>query len=166
MFEYPFIPRAPGVFEVDPVEFTYYDIASGRYRTLSSGPLTIKVGEGKGTDAAVIPSGAGKRSVESIGKDIRFISTVPRLKKAGSMMVASPAMYIVPILVVLAAAAVWILLGRSMARRSDVAGTRNRKALKVAVPVSGMPLLSSGKDFTVPSTKSCTRPSTVIYRTS
>ncbi len=132
VFEYPFIPRAPGVFEVDPVEFTYYDIASGRYRTLSSGPLTIKVGEGKGTDAAVMPSGVGKRSVESIGKDIRFISTVPRLKKAGSMMVASPAMYIVPILVVLAAAAVWILLGRSMARRSDVAGTRNRKALKVA----------------------------------
>ena len=131
-FEYPFIPRAPGVFDIDPVEFTYYDIAAGRYRTLSSGPLRLKVGEGTRTDAAVIPSGVSKRSVESLGEDIRFISTTPRLKKAGRMMVSSPAMLIIPIVIVLAAAAVWVLLNRSIARRSDVAGTRNRKALKVA----------------------------------
>ncbi len=131
-FEYPFIPRAPGVFDIDPVEFTYYDIAAGRYRTLSSGPLRLKVGEGTRTDAAVIPSGVSKRSVESLGEDIRFISTVPRLKKAGRMMVGSPAMLIIPVAIVLAAAAVWMLLSRSIARRSDVAGTRNRKAMKVA----------------------------------
>ena len=131
-FEYPFIPRAPGVFDIDPVEFTYYDVQAGRYRTLSSGPLRLKVGEGTRTDAAVIPSGVSKRSVESLGEDIRFISTTPRLKKAGRMMVSSPAMLIIPIVIVLATAAVWVLLNRSIARRSDVAGTRNRKALKVA----------------------------------
>ena len=131
-FEYPFIPRAPGVFDIDPVEFTYYDIEAGRYRTLSSGPLRLKVGEGTRTDAAVIPSGVSKRSVESLGEDIRFISTTPRLKKAGRMMVSSPAMLIIPTVMVLATVAVWILLSRSIARRSDVAGTRNRKALKVA----------------------------------
>ena len=131
-FEYPFIPRASGVFNIDPVEFTYYDIEAGRYRTLSSGPLRLKVGEGTRTDAAVIPSGVSKRSVESLGEDIRFISTTPRLKKAGRMMVSSPAMLIIPTVIVLATVAVWILLSRSIARRSDVAGTRNRKALKVA----------------------------------
>lgn len=131
-FEYPFIPRAPGVFDIDPVKFTYYDIEAGRYRTLSSGPLRLKVGEGTRTDAAVIPSGVSKRSVESLGEDIRFISTTPRLKKAGRMMVSSPAMLIIPTVIVLATAAVWLLLSRSIARRSDVAGTRNRKALKVA----------------------------------
>lgn len=131
-FEYPFIPRAPGVFNIDPVEFTYYDIEAGRYRTLSSGPLRLKVGEGTRTDAAVIPSGVSKRSVESLGEDIRFISTTPRLKKAGRMMVSSPAMLIIPTVIVLATVAVWLLLSRSIARRSDVAGTRNRKALKVA----------------------------------
>ena len=131
-FEYPFIPRAPGVFEIEPVEFTYYDIEAGRYRTLSSGPLRLKVGEGTRTDAAVIPSGVSKRSVESLGEDIRFISTVPHLKKAGRMMVSSPAMLIIPIVIVLATAAVWVFLSRSIARRSDIAGTRNRKALKVA----------------------------------
>ena len=131
-FEYPFIPRAPGVFGIEPVEFTYYDIEAGRYRTLSSGPLRLKVGEGTRTDAAVIPSGVSKRSVESLGEDIRFISTAPHLKKAGRMMVSSPAMLIIPIVIVLATAAVWVILSRSIARRSDIAGTRNRKALKVA----------------------------------
>lgn len=131
-FEYPFIPRAPGEFEVAPVEFTYYDIEAGRYRTLSSGPLRLKVGEGTGRDATVVASGVNKRSVESLGEDIRFISTTPHLRKAGRMMAGSPAMYIIAALIVLAAAVVWILLGRSIARRSDIAGTRNRKAMKVA----------------------------------
>ena len=131
-FEYPFIPRAPGTFDLEPVEFTYYDIDAGRYRTLSSGPLSLKVGEGTRTDAAVIPSGVSKRSVESLGEDIRFISTTTNLRKAGRMMVSSPAMIIIPTVILLAAAAVWVLLTRSIVRRSDVAGTRNRKAMKVA----------------------------------
>lgn len=131
-FEYPFIPRAPGTFDLEPVEFTYYDIDAGRYRTLSSGPLSLKVGEGTRTDAAVIPSGVSKRSVESLGEDIRFISTTTNLRKAGRMMVSSPAMIIIPTVILLAAAAVWGLLARSIVRRSDVAGTRNRKAMKVA----------------------------------
>ena len=131
-FEYPFIPRTPGTFDLEPVEFTYYDIDAGRYRTLSSGPLSLKVGEGTRTDAAVIPSGVSKRSVESLGEDIRFISTTTNLRKAGRMMVSSPAMIIIPTVILLAAAAVWVLLARSIVRRSDVAGTRNRKAMKVA----------------------------------
>lgn len=131
-FEYPFIPRAPGTFDLEPVEFTYYDIDAGRYQTLSSGPLSLKVGEGTRTDAAVIPSGVSKRSVESLGEDIRFISTTTNLRKAGRMMVSSPAMIIIPTVILLAAAAVWVLLARSIVRRSDVAGTRNRKAMKVA----------------------------------
>ena len=132
-FEYPFIPRAPGVFDIAPVEFTYYDIEAGRYRTLSSGPLSLRVGEGTRTDAAVMPSGPGKRSVESLGEDIRFIAASPaRLRRAGGLLVDSPAMYIVPLLIVLLTAGTWVMLSRSIARRSDIAGTRNRKALKVA----------------------------------
>lgn len=132
-FEYPFIPRAPGVFDIAPVEFTYYDIEAGRYRTLSSGPLSLRVGEGTRTDAAVMPSGPGKRSVESLGEDIRFIAASPaRLRRAGGLLVDSPAMYIVPLLIVLLTAGTWVMLNRSIARRSDIAGTRNRKALKVA----------------------------------
>ena len=141
-FEYPFIPRAPGVFGIEPVEFTYYDIEAGRYRTLSSGPLRLKVGEGTRTDAAVIPSGVSKRSVESLGEDIRFISTVPHLKKAGRMMVSSPAMLIIPIVIVLATAAVWVFLSRSIARRCVLRGAAQGPArlhLRQADAAGGRP---------------------------
>ena len=32
-FEYPFIPRSEGVFEIPPVEYSYYDIQQGKYVT-------------------------------------------------------------------------------------------------------------------------------------
>lgn len=132
-FEYPFIPRVPGEYEIAPVEFSYYDIASGRYRTLSSGPLKLKVGQGQSTDAAVVSSGVGKQSVKSLGEDIRFIAASSSgLRKEGRLLVDTPAMYVVPIVILLSVAGVWIYLERSAARRRDVAGSRNRKAMKVA----------------------------------
>ncbi|MCR5003470.1 MAG: BatD family protein, partial [Bacteroidales bacterium] len=42
-FEYPFIPRSAGDFEIGPVEYSYYDINSGRYVTLKSEPLKLRV---------------------------------------------------------------------------------------------------------------------------
>lgn len=132
-FEYPFIPRAPGTFSLSPVEFTYYDISSGRYRTISSEPLEIKVGEGNRTDAAVIPSGVNKQSVKNIGEDIRFMATSPgRLRASGRLVVDTPVIYVVPLLTIILFVVSWILLARMAERRGDVAGTRNRKALKVA----------------------------------
>lgn len=132
-FEYPFIPRVSGDFDIQPVEITYYDVASGAYRTLSSGPLHLKVGAGNATDATVIPSGVNKQSVKSLGSDIRFIATSPAgLRPAGRLMVDTPLIYVIPLLIIVATAVIWILLGRNIARRSDIVGTRNRKALKVA----------------------------------
>ena len=132
IFEFPFIPRAPGRFVIPPVEFTYYDIASGRYRTLSSGPLSLGVAEGDAASAAVMPSGVNKQSVKSLGEDIRFISTVPHLRMKGRLLADTPFMWIYPLVLVLLTAAVWVWLERTASRRSDLAGTRNRRARKVA----------------------------------
>lgn len=132
-FEYPFIPRVPGEYDIAPVEFSYYDIAYGRYRTLSSGPLKLKVGQGQRTDAAVVSSGVNKQSVKSLGEDIRFISASPSgLRKEPRLLVDTPVIYIVPIVILLCTAGAWVYLVRSAALRRDVAGSRNRKAMKVA----------------------------------
>lgn len=132
-FEYPFIPRVPGNYTIPPVEFSYYDISAGKYVTLSSGPLDLKVAAGQRTDASIMPSGVGKQSVKSLGEDIRYISVAqPRLKKRGQLLVESPVMYIVPLLILVLSSAVWIMLERNAALKKDVAGSRNRKARKVA----------------------------------
>ena len=49
-FEYPFIPRSHGDFTIDPVEYSYYDVNAGKYVTLRTEPLHIKVAKGKGGD--------------------------------------------------------------------------------------------------------------------
>lgn len=132
-FEYPFIPRVPGTYSLPPVEFSYYDIASGKYRTLSSGPLNLEVAAGRKTDASVAPSGTGKQTVRSLGEDIRYISvSQPRLRRQGRQLVDSPVIYVVPLLVIVLSAIAWALLERSAALRSDVAAGRNRRARKVA----------------------------------
>ncbi|HIZ86723.1 MAG TPA: BatD family protein [Candidatus Coprenecus pullistercoris] len=132
-FEYPFIPRVPGDYAVPPVEFSYYDIGSGTYRTLSSGPLHLKVGEGDRKDATVVAPGAGKQSVRNINEDIRFIApSYGKLRREGALAVGSPLWYAAAALVLLLTAVAWTLLSRRAARMEDIAGTRNRKALKVA----------------------------------
>jgi hypothetical protein len=42
-FEYPFIARAEGDYDIAPVEFSYFSPEKGAYVTLSTNPLNIKV---------------------------------------------------------------------------------------------------------------------------
>ena len=135
-FEYPFIPRSHGDFEIGPVEYSYYDIAAGRYVTLTSGPLHLAVARGAELDS-VVPAGGqlvqNRRDVKDLGSDIRFISTkMPSLSSTGSFFIFSPLFWGLAGMLLLAAAAVWFFLRRKAARLADVAGTRNRSATKMA----------------------------------
>lgn len=132
VFEYPFIPRSQGEFEIAPVEFSYYDIQSKEYRTLKSPAKSLSVGAGKDSQATVI-QGVGKQNVKNLNEDIRFIATSSdSLKKRGSAIVASPVMYVCASLIVLIFFVVSFFVKRNMKLRSDIAGTKNRKAKKVA----------------------------------
>lgn len=132
-FEYPFIPRSSGTFEIEPVLFSYFNVNSGKYLTLKSPPVVINVARGEESSATVISSGVNKQSVKSLGEDVRYIVTsAGHLNKGGSFVVASVgfwcAMGGVVVLFLVAA----YILEKSIARRQDVAGRRNRRAKKVA----------------------------------
>ena len=136
VFEYPFIPRSYGDFDLGPVEYSYYDIAAGRYVTLTSGPLHLSVARGAELESAVPAGGQlvqNRRDVKDLGSDIRFISTrMPSLSSTGSFFIFSPLFWGLAGALLLAAAAVWFLLRRRAALRADVAGSRNRAATKMA----------------------------------
>ena len=136
VFEYPFIPRSYGDFDLGPVEYSYYDIAAGRYVTLTSGPLHLSVARGAELESAVPAGGQlvqNRRDVKDLGSDIRFISTrMPSLSSTGSFFIFSPLFWGLAGMLLLAAAAVWFLLRRRAALRADVAGSRNRAASKMA----------------------------------
>ena len=137
-FEFPFIPRSSGDFTIGPVEYSYYDISAGKYVTLRSAAMPLKVE--KGEESAVSSNTGGRlvqearqKEVKALGSDIRYISTSePKLSGAVSFFIFSPSFLALLALLVLAALVFFFMYRRLESRRADVAGSRNRGASKMA----------------------------------
>ena len=135
-FEYPFIPRSHGSFDIGPVEYSFYDINAGKYTTLTSGPLAVNVARGNESEAAKggqVISGTIRKDVKSLGSDIRFIATkVPGLSRQGGFFVLSGLFWVLLALLLIGAAAAYVLFKKGAERKADVVGNRNRGATKMA----------------------------------
>ena len=137
-FEYPFIPRSHGNFVIGPVEYSYYDVQGGKFVTLRSQEMPIRVARGEESAAPAQDGGQlvvnpNRKDVRDLGSDIRFISThEPRLQKAGWFFVGSGAFWAVVALLCAIAAAVYFGTRKLWERRADVAGSKNRAATKMA----------------------------------
>lgn len=137
-FEYPFIPRSRGDFVVGPIEYAYYDVNAGKYVTLTSPAMSVKVSGGNNDDVAATSSNqliqsTLRKDVKDLGSDIRYISVRNTgLSEKGSSFAASSLFWLLTLLEVLAAAIVCIAVRMTRARRSDVAGNRGRSASKMA----------------------------------
>ena len=137
-FEYPFIPRSGGDFVIGPVEYSFYNASTGRYETLCSEPLPIKVSRSGSAPAADgsapgVISAVARRDVRDLGSDIRYIKTaLPSLAAPGAFFFGSGAFWGIALLLVLAAVAFYLVARVRAGRRADVAGTRGRAAVKVA----------------------------------
>lgn len=139
IYEFPFIPRSHGDFVIEPVEYSYYDISSGKYVTLTTSPVDVKVARGSspdrgtGTSMQLTPQ-VSRQGVKSLGEDIRYIRTrVPSFSTKGDFFVMSGGFWCAVALLVVAAVAVWTLFRNMAARRADVAGMKTRRATKMAL---------------------------------
>ena len=132
-FEFPFIPRSEGVFEIPPVEYSYYDIKQGKYVTLKSEPVEVKVAKGDGVAAGTLVQGISKQSVASLGEDIRYIlQGAAGLGRKGHFFVGSWIFFVLLALLVVVYAVLYWALKKQAKLRGDVVRTRNKKANKVA----------------------------------
>lgn len=135
-FEYPFIPRSHGSFDIGPVEYSYYDVSKGRYETLSSRILHLDVSKGAeestfGGQSVAAPM-VGK-DVRNLGNDIRYIETgVPAFSRKGEVFAGSVLFWLLGVLLAGIAAAVFFVLRAMAARRADVVGSKSRSATKMA----------------------------------
>lgn len=134
-FEYPFIPRSHGSFEIPAIQYSYYDINSGKYVTLTTEPLQLEVAKGveSAQGSSPVSGGVLRKDVSNIGSDIRFISTArPSFDKVGSFFVLSPLYVVLLVIIGIAALACVALLRRRASAKADVALSRRRGASKVA----------------------------------
>ncbi|MGN0189444.1 MAG: tetratricopeptide repeat protein, partial [Candidatus Cryptobacteroides sp.] len=126
-----------GDFTIPPVNYSYYDVTSGRYVTLTTPAVDFTVKKGKETRSssdAGTPIEVSRTGVRSLNEDIRYISTrLSGLSPKGSFFVLSWQFWLSASLIALVALCLWLGLRKMAARRADVAGTRNRRANKTAV---------------------------------
>jgi tetratricopeptide (TPR) repeat protein len=133
-FEIPFIPRSMGKYVIAPIEYTYFDNAKGQYVTLKSDSIRVNVGKGSDiSGGGVAVPGVNQQDVKTLSNDIRFIAHgSPHLRKTGSFFIGTPLFWGLAALMVALFFAAYFLLKTMAVRRADVAGTKNRKASKMA----------------------------------
>nr|AIF26540.1 hypothetical protein [uncultured bacterium fosmid pJB42G5] len=138
-YEYPFIPRSHGDFEIEPISYSYYDIAKGRYVTVETEAIPFHVVRGNESDApattsGTVISGVSKKGVKNLGEDIRFIFTKnPSFSDKGDFFAGSGLFWALAGILAAIAAAIWASLRKVAALKADVAGTKTRKATKMAL---------------------------------
>ena len=132
--EYTIIPRFAGSFKIPPVEFSYFDVKSGSYKTLSTDEFEIEVEKGADNAAVTVNNFSNKQDLRLLNTDIHYIKQSPgHLQKSPSVYVASWSYwlwYIIPALLFV----IYTIVNRKQAAaNANVAAMRNRKANKVAL---------------------------------
>ena len=133
--EYMAIPRYAGKFEIPAVEFSYFDIKSGAYKTLKSEAFELEVepGEGGNTAAPVVSNFNNKESVKYLGKDVRYLKTkgfrfvTPDDIFYGSL--ANILWYVIPALLFIA---FFVIYRKQVRENANIALVRTKRANKVA----------------------------------
>lgn len=147
-FTYLIIPRNPGNFTIEPVTFSYFDIARKEYITLSSGALKLKVL--KGDPGAGNNYTGNKEDIKYINEDIKFIDLGKSgLKFSGSYFFGSVLYFILLAGIPLAFIVYLIVMRRRVKLRGNTALMKHRKATRVALKrlkTAGHLLKSGPKD--------------------
>lgn len=137
-FEYPFIARAEGTYDVEPVEFSYFDPERMQYVSLQTKPLALEITPdakaGNGEPYVMQGRGMSKEEVRMLGQDIRFI----KLGGAQLRALRAPFLFSGVYFGVLAAilvlfAAIYFALRRQIRDSQNVALLRGKRANKIAV---------------------------------
>ena len=135
-FEYPFIARAEGEYDIPAVEFSYFDPAQLKYVTLSSRELalTIDPDASGGLSGAPVIGGVSKEEVKLLGQDIRFIKLGSAgLRPVRSVFVGSAGYWSCLALLLTLFAGASIYLRKRIKEMQNVTLIRGKRANRVAL---------------------------------
>ena len=131
-FEYLIIPRNPGKFKIKPISFSYFDLSSQSYKTITTQAFDITVEKGSGIQSEGL-STSNKEDIVILGSDIRYIKTGKiNLLPVGGYLFGSLTFIFVLIAVPILFLGFLIIWRKELARRSNVAFMRNKKATEIA----------------------------------
>ncbi|MGZ3873047.1 MAG: BatD family protein [Mucilaginibacter sp.] len=133
IYTYLLIPRHEGDFTIDPIKFSYFNPATGRYVSLSSKAFRIKVNKGVAESSVTALAGVDKQDIKVLDKDIRYIKTNDvALSEPGNGFFGSWLYYLLLAAGPAACIAAYYYRQRMRRLNSDVVLVKNRRAGKVA----------------------------------
>ena len=132
--KYTIIPQYKGSYQIKPLSFSYFDLASGRYKTITSQPITITVLDGPSVASGEKsnPTEVTKNKVE-VAKSFAFIKPKTSLKSMEKEdFLGSGLFYSLIVLPFLAIPLLIVGRRRKQAIDNDVVGNKIRKSNALA----------------------------------
>jgi len=132
IFEYVIIPRNAGNFTLPSPSFSFFDLNTKSYKTISSLSFTLTVEKGNGDN--YIASSSNQQKIKMLGNDIRFIKTTKNsLKNATTESFFGSPLYFSLLILPLVLFIVFLIFRRKQIEYySNTALVKNKKARKVA----------------------------------
>jgi hypothetical protein len=117
VFEYYLIPKNPGQYKIEPINFAYFNLDKKEYVTLTTQPFLLNVEQGATTQTFV--TNIKKEDVKLLGQDIRYIKTsTPRFLRTGESLMISPLFYVFSITPIF----LWVVVFLYVRRREQIEG--------------------------------------------
>jgi len=131
--DYNAIPRYAGDFTIPKAEFSYFDLSSGTYKTLTTEEYKLHVAQGPaGSGTAPIVNATNKEDIRFLGKDILYIKTDNYNFHKGSFFFGTFGYYLWYIIPALLFIVLFIIYRKQAAENANIALVRTKKANKVA----------------------------------
>ena len=132
-YNYLLIPRHQGDYTIDPLEFSYFNPATGRYVALSTKGFHIKVDKGTNESNVTSFSDAEKQDIKMLSKDIRYIKTEDNsLVKNGDTFFGSTGYWLLLLIGPVLCYGAYVYRNRLIEQNSDLVKVKSRKASKIA----------------------------------
>jgi len=133
-WDYLLIPRHQGDYTIPAISFTYFDLNTKTYKTISSKTIDITVEKGNGENTGgIVYSNINKQDFQLLDEDIRYINnTVPLFIPNGQYLFGSLRYYVLFLSPALLFLLIVIGKRRIEASSKDVVGQKMRKAQRKA----------------------------------
>jgi hypothetical protein len=131
-FEYILIPRVQGEFKIPKVSFTYYDLNTKTYKTISTNEFTLKITKGKDELSGLAQQMSEREKY--IKRDIEHIKTKPtNFYSQNSSIYIKPYLLLVFLIIIMLTNGFIVFKNKSNKKNSDISYVRYKKANKIAL---------------------------------
>jgi hypothetical protein len=134
-FEYVVIPRYAGDYTLSPVTYSYFNLLSQSYKTLTGNTYNVHIvkGSDNNTPAATAIQSFKKEDVRVLGEDIHFIKAGRSVLKPKGVQFFHTTAYVLSLLVPFVLCGVGMLLNRRRIKaRADLVRMKSKTANKMA----------------------------------